>query len=579
MAKQLNAEQKTISQILNDPNKPKFLIPDYQRPYSWECEQCETLWDDILSFAFPIDHAFNASNDRYFLGTILTFQNDYYESEVIDGQQRLITFLLMLRAFYVEFEKIDCKNKENILASIGKCIWNGDEFGNVDKTSLKFKSEVASDEDIAEFKKILETGAATDKNPSNYSVNYRLFTKWIAAFKEENPDNFSYLPMRILNNCILLPIEADNQNTALRIFTTLNDRGMPLSDADIFKAQFYKFFSRDGKQSKEKFIKRWKTLAELCNKNFHPRKGTPVDDLFMRYMYYAKTKRAIKENKNISDTFADMRDFYAKNNYEILLGEETFKDLETLAKFWDDIAERSERFSPQVLKRLYVLSYSPYSVWGYVVSLYFMSNRDLEEEKFCNFLDRVTAMILMNAVMDFGKNNIRRPFVLEFKDIFRGDPLEFDKQFKPQEKIFRGRLAEMKFSNSKSVTRMILAWWTFQNPAQELPTREIKLQIEHIFAKNRHESFQPLKNPDALEFLGNKALLEENINKKIADNSFVDKKIFYLGDGKSKLGTFNLELRGLAETRDDFTEEDILSRNEKIFDAFIKYLRGNDLLI
>lgn len=51
------------------------------------------------------------------------------------------------------------------------------------------------------------------------------------------------LPARILNNCILLPIEADNQNTALRIFSTLNDRGLPLSDADIFKAQFYKYYS------------------------------------------------------------------------------------------------------------------------------------------------------------------------------------------------------------------------------------------------------------------------------------------------------------------------------------------------
>ncbi|MBR3745577.1 MAG: DUF262 domain-containing protein, partial [Selenomonadaceae bacterium] len=222
MAKQLNAEQKTIGQILNDPNRPKFLIPDYQRPYSWEREQCETLWDDILSFAYPIDHTFNAGNDRYFLGTILTFQNDYYESEVIDGQQRLITFLLMLRAFYVAFEKIDCKNKENILTSIGKCIWHTDEFGNVDKTSLKLKSEVASDEEIAEFKKILETGTATEKNPSNYAVNYRLFAKWIEVFKDANPDDFSYLPVRILNNCILLPIEADNQNTALRIFTTLN---------------------------------------------------------------------------------------------------------------------------------------------------------------------------------------------------------------------------------------------------------------------------------------------------------------------------------------------------------------------
>ena len=579
MAKQLNAEQKTISQILNDPNRPKFLIPDYQRSYSWEREQCETLWGDILSFTFPIDHAFDANNDRYFLGTILTYQNSSYENEVIDGQQRLITFLLMLRAFYQAFEKIDVKNKENILTSIGKCIWETDEFGNVEKASLKLNSEVASDEDIAEFKKILATGESTKENTSNYAVNYRYFQNWIGAFKNDNPEKFSYLPMRILNNCILLPIEADNQNTALRIFTTLNDRGMPLSDGDIFKAQFYKFFSRKGKQAKEKFIQRWKELDELCNKNFHPRKGMPVDDLFMRYMYYAKTKQAIRQNKRISDTFSDMRDFYSQNNYEIFQSEETFEDLITLANFWDEVAERNEKFSPQVLKKLYTLNYSPYSVWSYVVSLYFMSNRGLEEEKFCAFLDKVTAMILMNAVLDLGKGNIRRPFVLEFKDIFNGEPLEFDAQFKPHEKIFRNRLSEMRFSNSKTVTRTILAWWTFQNPAQELPPLGVDLQIEHILPKKRQELHHVLSNPNALEFLGNKSLLEKGINIRAADCRFVDKKIYYLGDGKTKLGTFNLELRSLAQTHDDFTEADILARNEKIFDAFINYLRENDLLI
>ena len=87
-----------------------------------------------------------------------------------------------------------------------------------------------------------------------------------------------------------------------------------------------------------------------------------------------------------------------------------------------------------------------------------------------------------------------------------------------------------------------------------------------------------LSNPDALEFLGNKSLLEKGINIRAADYRLVDKKIFYLGDDK-KAGTFNLELRGLAETREDFNEDDIFDRNEKIFDAFIKYLRGNDLLI
>ena len=187
-------------------------------------------------------------------------------------------------------------------------------------------------------------------------------------------------------------------------------------------------------------------------------------------------------------------------------------------------------------------------------------------------------MILMNAVLELGTQNIRRPFVLEFKDIFNGEPLEFDVQFKPQEKIFRNRLGEMKFSNTKSVTRTMLAWWTFQNPAQELPPLGVDLQIEHILPRKRQELHHVLKNPDALEFLGNKSLLEKGINIRAADFRLVDKRIFYLGDDK-KAGTFNLELRDLAATLDDFSEADINERNEKIFNAFIKYLRGQDLLI
>ncbi len=581
MAKRLTAEQKTIEGLLGERGA-KFLIPDYQRPYSWEREQCETLWDDIIAFAFPFDHDFDSEDDSYFLGTILTFQNQSRESEVIDGQQRLITFLLMLRAFYAAAENVQFDNKEFVLSSIGKCIWRTDEFGKVNKTSVKLKSEVASDEDIAEFQKILATGKSTKGNASNYAKNYRNFQRWIDEFKSTHPGDFSYLPMRILSNCVFLPIEVDSQNTALGIFTTLNDRGMPLNDSDIFRSQFYKLFSQDGKQSKENFVQRWETLAKLCDKNFHARKGTPLDDLFRRYMYYAKTKRAIEGNNRISDTFSDMRDFYAEANYKLLRNEKTFEDLETLATFWDDVNTRSDRFPATVLKKLYVLSYSPYSLWSYIVSLYFMSNRELDEKKFCAFLDKTTAMILMNAVLDLGKQNIRRPFVLEFKDIFRGEPLNFDMQFKRHEKILRGRLSEMAFSNSKPITRAMAAWWTFSDPAQELPPLGTKLHLEHIYAKKRHE-LHPLKNPDLLETLGNKSLLEDSINIGASDYRFADKKNFYLGfkDAKGKFhdGTFNRELQFLAENLDDFTEDEIIERNEEIFNAFVAYLRENDLLI
>lgn len=573
MAKQLNAEQKTVGQIFTECKKA-FLIPEYQRPYSWERDECRTLWDNLYEFAFPNDIIadFDADEDNYFMGTILFFKNRSKEYEIIDGQQRIVTFMLMLRAFYQAFGSAQDEGIKNIRRKIEQCIWKVDEDDKPDKESLKLKYEVIADEESAELKKILITGTPTDKKKNNYSINYRLFKRWIEDLNAEKPGYLIYLVRRILNNCVLLPIETDSQNTALRIFTTLNDRGRELDDADIFKAQFYKYYLNRGSDEKDKFVERWKDLTELCNRNFHPRKGSPVDDLFRRYMYYLMARAEIK-----NDTFPDMRDYYEKDGYKVFQSDTTFQDLETLAQFWDDATNRSERFSPRVLRQLYVLNWAPYNIWAYIVSMYFLSNRELDEEKFYNFLDKITSMILMHSITNPGVQSIRRPFFVEFQNIFHGRPIEF-KPFKQHEKILREQLKNTRFSNQRAVTGAMLAWWTFQNPAQELPPLGTELQIEHILPKKRQEFHHVLNNPDALEFLGNKSLLEKTINIRAADYRLVDKRTFYLGDGK-KAGTFNLELRGLAQTHNDFTEEDILERNEKIFNAFIEYLRGNELLI
>lgn len=76
-----------------------------------------------------------------------------------------------------------------------------------------------------------------DKELAKKVVTQRIsifFVEKIDAFLSNYPSYFAYFPARVLNNCVLLPIEAESQNTALRIFSTLNDRGKPLSDADIF---------------------------------------------------------------------------------------------------------------------------------------------------------------------------------------------------------------------------------------------------------------------------------------------------------------------------------------------------------
>lgn len=319
-------------------------------------------------------------------------------------------------------------------------------------------------------------------------------------------------------------------------------------------------------------------MAELCEKNFHPRKGTPVDDLFMRYMYYL-----FAVSKTRSDTFPDMRDYYERNNYAVFKREQTFGELELLANFWDDVAVRSDRFSSRVLRKLCILNWAPYNIWTYVVSIYFLGNRELDEEKFFRFLDKITAMLLMHAIVNPGTQNIRRPFFVEFANILHGREPEF-KDFKQSEKFLRERLTQTRFSNQRAITGAMAAWWTFSDENQELPPLGTKLHLEHIYAKKRPQNGSDrLSNPELLETLGNKSLLEERINIDAANYRFSDKKNFYLGfkDAKGKFhdGTFNRELQFLADNLDDFAEDEIIKRNEEIFDAFIDYLRENELLV
>lgn len=259
----LNVDQKTIKDLF-ESKKTDFLIPDYQRPYAWQEKECQTLWDDIFSFAFPNNDytQFDSDGDEYFLGPIVTFKNKTGKMEVIDGQQRLTTLMLLLRAFYAKFGNMQDDNSRETRKVIERCIWKTDEFGRPDKSKLKINSEVATDNEREEFLTILREGSVSKGQKSNYAVNYEFFQRKIDAFLNEYPSYFAYFPTRILQNCILLPIEAESQDTALRIFSTLNDRGKPLSDADIFKAQFYKFFSEIGK--KDEFIsngKRWRNAA------------------------------------------------------------------------------------------------------------------------------------------------------------------------------------------------------------------------------------------------------------------------------------------------------------------------------
>lgn len=575
MAK-LNIDQKNIKDLFED-KKSDFLIPDYQRPYAWEEDECKTLWDDIFEFAFPNNNLddFN-SEEEYYLGPIVTFRNDDGKKEIIDGQQRLTTLMLLLRAFYVKFGKMQDDNSKKMRENIEKCIWKTDEFGNPNKSALKINSEVATDNDKEEFLKILNTGDATNMK-SRYAENYKFFQKQIDSFLNNYPSYFSYLPARILNNCILLPIEADDQNTALRIFSTLNDRGLPLSDADIFKAQFYKYYSNKGQ--KNIFIEKWKKLEEICEKNFNPQSGTPLDELFSRYMYYERAKMG-----NTSSTTESLRKFYERNKYELLRKNETLENLMDLAYFWNDVADQdNERFSEDVLKKLFVLNYAPNSMWTYFVSVYYLHNRnnkgELDNNLFNVFLQKTIAFIWAHAVYMPGVNALRTPIYTEMVNIVNNRPVEFlDRKFDLIQ--LKSMFENYEFNNNRPITKSMLAWWAYQDIEQPLLSIETSYDIEHIYAKNRNEKERSLSNVKNIEKLGNKSLLEKRINIRASDYRFEDKKKYYKGfitqRGKIKEPTAIISLKKIAQ-QNDFVETDIINRNYCIINGFLDFLKDNNL--
>lgn len=576
----LSIDQKTVMSLFQD-KKSDFLIPNFQRPYAWEETECQTLWDDIFDFAFPgNDYTKFDTDSEYYLGSIVTYKNDETgKKEVIDGQQRLTTLMLLLRAFYVKFGNMQDKQSVATKKNIEQCIWKTNEFGEPDMDALKIDSEVATDNDKEEFLNLLKTGVCNTNDKSHYAENYKFFQKKIDEFLNTYPGYFAYLPNRILNNCILLPIEAENQDTALRIFSTLNNRGKPLSDADIFKAQFYDFYKKQGKITE--FIDTWKGLEEICEEIFHPISGTPMDELFTRYMYYERAKKGIKDS-----TTEALRKFYEKDHYSVLKNDETFQNLQVLADFWQDVAKQNEkRFSAKILRKFLILNFAPNGMWTYFTTVYFLKNRDenglLEEGDFYNFLNKMIPFIWTYALVNPGVNALRTPVYAEMVNIINGKPVDFE-SFKFEKTNVENIFNNYRFNNGRPITKSFLAWWAFEKESQPIIKLGTIFEIEHIYAVNRQEKESGLSNEDNLEKLGNKALLEKSINIRASDYRFEDKKKYYVGfttkNGKVKEPTVINELLQLGKSANDFTETDITNRNKKILDTFTSYLKDVNLL-
>ena len=227
------------------------------------------------------------------------------------------------------------------------------------------------------------------------------------------------------------------------------------------------------------------------------------------------------------------------------------------------------------------MNYAPNGMWTYITSVYYLFNRDnngmLDDEKFYDFLHKITAFIWAYSFTNPGVNALRTPIYSEMVKIKKGNNVDF-KEYKFDIKQLKNAIKNYVFSNGRPITKSMLAWWAFNDEKQILPKLSQSFQIEHIYAKNR----TGLTNSRNLESLGNKVLLEDNINIRAADYRFSDKVKYYKGFENARgqlIGKTSInELLDMANTKKDFSEKEIVQRNALIIQKFIEYLKKNDLI-
>ena len=100
----IEVNKQSVEALLGSGKSKPFVIPEYQRPYAWTDEQVETLFEDLWDFTATSGGTERESS--YFLGSVVSYENEDGEQEIIDGQQRITVLTNVLRlcfCCYVQF--------------------------------------------------------------------------------------------------------------------------------------------------------------------------------------------------------------------------------------------------------------------------------------------------------------------------------------------------------------------------------------------------------------------------------------------------------------------------------------------
>lgn len=612
MTKEIDPKLKLISDYLKIGIDEIFVIPEYQRGYSWTALECDKLWQDIETFMASGEVNDNGQKEPYFFGTIIADCSEQNKISLIDGQQRTTTFILLLKALLIRLQEIlaeikadednetlidGLKDRRNKIIDIlykknadnrREILKNWDTAKGIsilENRSINelrvFKHELqvileAKDYEEAEANCYKIPRRKYDNKYTNFFKNFKYFHDQLANYKESKVNSFA---KAVLFECHIIEIRSWNTDQAITMFNSLNSTGMPLSDSDIISAQMY---SNAG-DNKTPFMAKWENITKIAN-SLSSRKIINIDSVLQQYMYiWRADNRVYMIDGNLPDvTTPGLRRFYTSDvKSKILLRNpiELCDNFEKIVRIWDKIKDYP--FVKLMLKfneniKIYLISY-----------LFRYDESDITEEVVLEVGESLLKLFTILELVDAGFSSSKfKTFLFgeATKLVDKNIPIEeirkdiSDHISKNWEKYYiEGQILEYE----KNILVYLNEYLYAKSHEYNFMLAET-LNIEHIMPASGHnyetirldagieskEEFQSVVNK-----LGNKILLEEDINKSISNEWFKTKKQKSINDKAGYKDSKYPIARALTNyPKDTWTKKDIETITVKIAERISKFI-------
>ena len=548
----IKGEEHPIRKIFSDDFV--FIIPLYQRPYAWTKEEAGELLEDLLTFLGDGNETIDELNP-YFLGSIVLIKSEQPVAEIVDGQQRLTTLTILLAALRASLPTEHANDLTTYLYQKGSLI-----AGIPDRYRLTlrerdaefFKAYIQNEGGINKLKDL--NSAELMDSQKLIKGNAHLFLQRFHAIGEHCCIRLAQF---IITQCFLVVVSTPDFDSAYRIFSVLNNRGLDLSLTDILKADI---IGKISEQQQEKYTKKWEDTEEDLGREL-------FKDLFSHI-------RMIKEKKKLNKSV--LKDF--QENINPAAEPQQFID-EILAPYANAFSEiQNLRYesvwrAEEINQLFKLLDNIDNFDWIPPAIFYLSRNRNNPDNlvRFFTDLDRLAAglMIIRSNINERIERYSRLLTAIEQEeDLFNSNsPL----QFTPEESNNIVKVLDSDLYLIKKIRRYVLVRLDAALSEGEASYNFSNITVEHVLPQNPGANSEWMKSfPSQQERdqyvhrLGNLVLLSSAKNSQAQNYDFDVKKQKYFTT-KTGISPFVLTTQVLREQ--EWTPEVIARRQKELINV------------